>query len=69
MKRLMMLMLLLMLGPGCGGALSSVGGALVGLASGAGVDYAEDKIAEKANWMGKRLTRTAPHARESPARF
>lgn len=55
MKRLMMLMMVLMLGPGCGsGVLSSVGGALVGLASGAGVEYAEDKFAAKVIWASKR---------------
>ena len=55
MKRFVMLIALLALGPGCvgGGALSTVGGVLAGLASGAGVDYAEDKFAAKVEWGSK----------------
>ncbi len=56
MKRLMMLMLLVLLAPGCssGGALSSVAAGAIGLIGGAGVGLTEDKVAARADWIGKR---------------
>ncbi len=56
MKRVLMLMLLVMLAPGCssGGTLSSVAAGAIGLIGGAGVGLTEDKIAARADWIGKR---------------
>ncbi|KKL07116.1 hypothetical protein LCGC14_2589210, partial [marine sediment metagenome] len=39
--------------PGCA-ALSGLGGALSGIAGSAGVDILKDKIAARADWVGKR---------------
>ena len=53
MKQLLLLFMLMMLTPGCA-ALSGLSGVVGGIASSAGVDALKNKIATRADWVGKR---------------